>query len=89
MLEYKAEYYTGSKSKIQDIEKYGDDNNDRKFGGRYSINQHTLKVKKGAKVELTWNLNTELGLSHHTEGIIVDVLRKEGAEDILLVEFSS
>ena len=40
-------------------------------------------------VELTWNLNTELGLSHHTGGIIFDVLRKEGAEDILLVEFNS
>ena len=38
---------------------------------------------------ITWNLNTELGLSHHTGGIIVDVLRKEGAEDILLVEFTS
>ena len=40
-------------------------------------------------MELTWNMNTELGLSHHTEGIIVDVLQKEGAEDILLVEFTS
>ena len=89
MYEYKAEYFTGSKNKIQDIDKYGEDIKDKKFGGRYSINQHTLKVKKGAKVELTWNLNTELGLSHHTEGIIVDVLQKECAEDILLVEFPS
>ena len=46
-------------------------------------------MKIGAKVELTWNLNTSLGLSHHTEGIIVDVLRKNGANDILLVEFPS
>ena len=40
-------------------------------------------------MELTWNMNTELGLSHHTEGVIVDVLQKEGADDILLVEFPS
>ena len=40
-------------------------------------------------MELTWNLNTGLGLSHHTEGIVVDVLKKDGADDILLVEFPS
>ena len=56
---------------------------------RHLRHQHILKLKKGAKVELTWNMNTEIGLSHHTEGILVDVLQKDGADDILLVEFPS
>lgn len=51
------------------------------------MTQHLLQVKIGAKVELTYNLNTEIGLSHHTAGIIVDIVKKEGADDILLVEF--
>ena len=52
-----------------------------------AINQHELKLKVGAKIELTWNMRTDVGLSHHTEGIVVGVLKKEGADDILLVEF--
>ena len=55
--------------------------------GRQSKNQHKLKVKIGAKVELTWNMNTEVGLSHHTEGVIVGILSKEEADDIILVDF--
>ena len=46
-------------------------------------------MKIGAKVELTWNMNTEVGLSHHTEGVIVGILCKEGSDDILLVDFPS
>ena len=34
-------------------------------------------------------MNTEIGLSHHSEGIIVGIVKKEGADDILLVEFPS
>ena len=63
----------------------------KKFGdgksSRPSMTQHSLKLKIGAKVELTYNMNTEIGLSHHSEGIIVDIVKKEGADDILLVEF--
>ena len=32
-------------------------------------------------------MNTAVGLCHHTEGTLVDVIKKEGNYDVLLVEF--
>ena len=46
-------------------------------------------MKKGAKVELTWNMRTEVGLSHHTVGTVVDILEFEGTDDVIMVEFEN
>ena len=34
-------------------------------------------------------MRTEVGLSHHTVGTIVDILEYEGADDVIMVEFDN